>query len=181
MARSPLIGYNHNMRHLDRLWHVQTEDFGVHNPQVISQLFFQGAIFASRQFRYEAQSDAKDVQKQMQVQHKTLLRDLRDGALDENIRSRLMAVASAPAAPPPASQEKIGPFEREKTVRRPAPAELRHRTMTPRKCPLDLAVASAEGIVLARPLRHPSDRATRPSPPPDYAIDAAILAYLEER
>ncbi len=186
-ARSPLVGYNHNMRHLDRLWHVQTEDFGVRNPLVISQLFFQGMIFGSKQFRYDPQAAAAEVQKQMQAQHKHLLQELRDGALDEKIRAHFAPTAAASAAPapaevvPPTLEKEAEPFQREKTVRRVVPADLRHATAVPRKCPLDLAVASAEGVVLARPLRRPSDSHLRALVPPDYTIDAAILAYLAER
>ncbi len=41
-APSPLLGYNTNVRHKGRVFHIQTEDSGVLKPLVISHLFADG-------------------------------------------------------------------------------------------------------------------------------------------
>lgn len=84
-ARSPVLGYNHNVRYAGRLWHVQTEDSGVQNPHIFTHLFNDGTILATKRFDYDPSSDVAVVQKFMQAQHKAMLRDLKQGAFDEKI------------------------------------------------------------------------------------------------
>lgn len=83
--RSPVLGYNHNVRYAGRLWHVQTEDSGVNNPHVFTHLFHNGTILATKRVDYDPSSDVGVVQKLMQVQHKAMLRDLKAGAFDDKI------------------------------------------------------------------------------------------------
>ncbi len=84
-ARSPVLGYNHNVRYAGRLWHVQTEDSGVQNPHIFTHLFHDGTILATKRFDYDASSAVEVVQKFMQSQHKAMLRDLKQGTFDEKI------------------------------------------------------------------------------------------------
>jgi hypothetical protein len=83
--RSPVLGYNHNVRYAGRLWHVQTEDSGVSNPHVFTHLFHEGTILATKRIDYDPTSDVGVVQKLMQAQHKAMLRDLKAGAFDDKI------------------------------------------------------------------------------------------------
>ena len=85
---SPLVGYNTNVRHKGKLYHIQTEDSGVKRPHVITQLFADGGrILASEKTSYDAHLEADnlaDIVKQlMQEQHKRVFTALRDGAYDE--------------------------------------------------------------------------------------------------
>src|SRR5579862_5687721 len=84
-ARSPVLGYNHNVRYAGRLWHVQTEDSGVANPHVFTHLFHDGTILATKRLDYDPSSEVNIVQKLMQAQHKAMLRDLKSGQLDDKI------------------------------------------------------------------------------------------------
>lgn len=84
-ARSPVLGYNHNVRYSGRLWHVQTEDSGVQNPHVFTHLFHDGTILATKRLDYDPSMEVGAVQKLMQAQHKSMLRDLRAGAFDDKI------------------------------------------------------------------------------------------------
>ena len=43
---SPLLGYNNNLKHAGKLFHIQTEDSGVDHPHVITHLFTEGTILA---------------------------------------------------------------------------------------------------------------------------------------
>jgi len=83
--RSPVLGYNHNVRYAGRLWHVQTEDSGVNNPHIFTHLFHDGTILATKRVDYDPSSEVGVVQKLMQAQHKAMLRDLKQGAFDDKI------------------------------------------------------------------------------------------------
>jgi hypothetical protein len=86
---SPLVGYNTNVRHKGKLYHIQTEDSGVNHPHVITHLFADGGrIIASRKTGYAEHLGAKDLQgivkKLMQDQHKSMFIELRDCVYDED-------------------------------------------------------------------------------------------------
>jgi hypothetical protein len=83
--RSPVLGYNHNVRYAGRLWHVQTEDSGVQNPHIFTHLFSEGTILATKRIDYDPTSDTGVVQKLMQAQHKLMLRELKQGQFDDKI------------------------------------------------------------------------------------------------
>ena len=85
---SPLVGYNTNVRHKGKLYHIQTEDSGVKRPHVITQLFADGGrIIASEKTSYQEHigSDglAETVKQLMREQHKRVFIGLRDGVYDE--------------------------------------------------------------------------------------------------
>ncbi len=85
---SPLVGYNTNVRHKGKLYHIQTEDSGVKRPHVITQLFADGGrIIASEKTSYQehlgAENLAAIVKELMQDQHKRVFIGLRDGAYEQ--------------------------------------------------------------------------------------------------
>ena len=41
-APSPLLGFNNNVRHKGRVFHIQTEDSGIRHPHIITHLFTDG-------------------------------------------------------------------------------------------------------------------------------------------
>ena len=93
-TRPPLRGYNHNIRYRDRVYHVQTEDSGLENPHVFTHMFLEGQIIASRRLDYddlvvESEEQQKEndqkIRKRMQDQHKSLMKQLRRGEMDETI------------------------------------------------------------------------------------------------
>lgn len=99
-AQSPLVGYNTNVRHKGKLYHIQTEDSGVKHPHVITHLFADGGrIIASRKTSYADHLGADDlptlVRKLMQEQHKAIFIELRDCVYDDDVEE-----APPPAAPP---------------------------------------------------------------------------------
>lgn len=87
--RAPVLGYNTNVRHKGRLYHIQTEDSGIDHPHVITHLFADGGrIVASKKTSYAervgAEGLAESVKKLMQAQHKAMFIALRDGVHDED-------------------------------------------------------------------------------------------------
>jgi len=86
---SPLVGYNTNVRHKGKLYHIQTEDSGVKRPHIITQLFADGGrILASEKTSYQEHLEAENlsevVKKLMQEQHKRVFIALRDGIYEED-------------------------------------------------------------------------------------------------
>lgn len=85
---SPLLGYNTNVRHKGKLYHIQTEDSGVRHPHIITHLFADGGrIVATKKSTYSEHVGREDMQalvkKMMQEQHKAMFIALRDGVYDE--------------------------------------------------------------------------------------------------
>ncbi len=89
---SPLLGYNTNVRHAGKVFHVQTEDSGRDHPHIITHLFTEGTILATKKQGYDHLLDAADwedrVRQLMKDQHKAMFVELRDGDHDE-IASRI--------------------------------------------------------------------------------------------
>src|SRR5690606_28245722 len=85
---SPLLGYNTNVRHKGRIYHIQTEDSGINHPHIITHLFADGGrIVASKKTSYAEQVGAPDlrdtVKALMREQHKAMFIGLRDGLYDD--------------------------------------------------------------------------------------------------
>ena len=79
-------GFNHNIKHKGRVFHVQTEDSGPKNPHIITHLFVGGNIVSSKKTQYADLVGQPDyeaaVKKLMEEQHKQMLRNLVNGAFD---------------------------------------------------------------------------------------------------
>ena len=88
--QSPLLGFNNNVRHKGRLFHIQTEDSGVRHPHVITHLFMDGGrilktIKTSYAEHVGSERMAELVRDLMKAQHKTMFIALRDGQFDRMI------------------------------------------------------------------------------------------------
>src|SRR4029078_4005348 len=90
-APSALLGYNNNVRHKNRVFHIQTEDSGVKHPHIITHLFMDGGrILKSVKTSYAEQLGAEgmpdsvreSVRQMMKEQHKAMFIALRDGQFD---------------------------------------------------------------------------------------------------
>lgn len=107
---SPLVGYNNNVRHAGKLYHIQTEDSGINRPHIMTHLFADGGrIVASKKTTYGQHLDAENltevVRKLMQQQHKAMAIALRDGVYDETehaLAQPIDALPTADALPAPA-------------------------------------------------------------------------------
>jgi hypothetical protein len=79
-------GFNHNIKHKGRIYHVQTEDSGPKNPHIITHVFVGGNIIASKKTDYAellAKPDyERTVRSMMEEQHKQMLRNLVNGVYD---------------------------------------------------------------------------------------------------
>lgn len=108
-VQSPQLGYNTNVRHKGKLFHIQTEDSGVARPHIISHLFVDGGrILKSVKTSYADSLDEPDliafVRRRMQEQHKAMFVALRDGEYDSMLEPA-PAEAPPPLEAPPAPEE----------------------------------------------------------------------------
>jgi hypothetical protein len=114
-APSPLLGFNNNVRHKGRVFHIQTEDSGIRHPHIITHLFADGGrilktIKTSYAEHLGQEKMAETVRAMMQDQHKGMFMSLRDGQYDYLLeeggvpppRASQTSTPALPAAPPPA-------------------------------------------------------------------------------
>ena len=88
----PLLGFNNNVQHNGRMFHIQTEDSGIKYCRVVTHLFADGGrILQTRRTDYKQQLGEPDLIEQirqlMKDQHRTMFSALRSGEFDEVIRS----------------------------------------------------------------------------------------------
>jgi hypothetical protein len=113
--RSPVLGYNHNLRYRGRVFHVQTEDSGPVNPHLFTHLFFEGTILSSKKHSYDAEVHEDSVKLLMQQLHKAMIRELTHGDHDPRViaffaaRGQQAFADPAPAAPAPAAEPAPAP------------------------------------------------------------------------
>jgi hypothetical protein len=107
----PLLGFNNNVRHRGRIFHIQTEDSGIKNPRIVTHLFADGGrIIKTMRTEYTEHVSRPDMQpfvrSLMKEQHKGMFTALRMGALDE-----LLERACGPfeQAPPTSTTQPAAP------------------------------------------------------------------------
>jgi hypothetical protein len=106
--RSPILGYNHNVKYRGLVFHVQTEDSGLLNPHLFTHLFFGGVIVQTRKLVYDAGANEEAIKALMQAQHKAVMKDLMKGAFDEKIDQYLAGTPGLePARGAPAGKPKV--------------------------------------------------------------------------
>ncbi len=82
-----LTGFNTDIRHSERVYHVQTEDRGPANPVIESLVYVGGEILLSKKIPYVEhvhgdKVDEKAVREMMDLQHRRILEAIRRGRLE---------------------------------------------------------------------------------------------------
>ena len=189
----PLLGFNNNVRHRGRIFHIQTEDSGVKNPRIVTHLFADGGrIIKTTRTEYAEHVTRADMQtfvrSLMKEQHKAMFTALRMGDLDvllEDVCGPFEQPLRMSKEPPPPvmSAPPPEPIRLEPLVTEPSPAP---DFETP-------AIASAFGDAdrvsdrpePPRPLSNPNLRKVAPSSPPPsgaaFDLDVAALERLPQR
>ncbi len=103
---SPLLGYNNNVRHKGRVFHIQTEDSGAKYGHIITHLFMDGGrILKSVKTSYAeyigSERMSEIVREMMKQQHKAMFIALRDGKFDPLADGKAGSSPSKEGAPPP--------------------------------------------------------------------------------
>lgn len=99
----PLLGFNNNVRHKGRVFHIQTEDSGVKHPRIVTHLFADGGrIIKTTRTDYAEHLGRDDmaevVRAMMKEQHKAMFISLRAGELDALLQPISSEGESAPRA-----------------------------------------------------------------------------------
>lgn len=109
-VNSPQLGFNNNVRHKGRVFHIQTEDSGIKHPHIITHLFADGGrILKSTKTSYaeflEDQELPKKVRALMQEQHKAMFIALRAGKFDHMLEVEPADPNKFAAKPEPAADK----------------------------------------------------------------------------
>ncbi len=104
-APPPLLGFNNNVRHRGRIFHIQTEDSGVKFPRIVTHLFADGGrIVKTTRTDYsehvEKPNMAAVVRGMMKEQHKGMFAALRAGDLDTLLEQVCGPLEPAKEKPP---------------------------------------------------------------------------------
>ena len=94
-----ITGYNTDVRHGNRIFHVQTEDKGLANPKIETLIYVGGEILDSYRGTYEDLLNdfplqENSIQTRMDDQHKSVIRDIKNGKYDTTPIDPLLAERS---------------------------------------------------------------------------------------
>lgn len=108
-----VVGFNHNFKYKGEVYHLQSEDNGVKNPQIVTLLYSGGQILSARKTSYAELLDAPDltrrVEELMKKQHQDMLRRLKNGDFDGAIAQLTSGSSDLPSgtAPPVVSESSV--------------------------------------------------------------------------
>ena len=158
-------GYNHNIRHGGLVFHVQSQP-DLSGQAIVSEIFFRGSVISTRRSRSpETASDEDAFKKQIQDQHRDLVRDLVRGRFDEVIaatpgtgefRNVADLVADSPQPRPAAERQGARPADK--------PSVQRH--------------AAAQSPSAGKPQQATSERALDPPQPRAQAAQSSVVNPL---
>lgn len=99
-----LSGINTDIEHEGKIYHVQTEDGGQHNPVIVTHLFAGGAILSSRKISYadilQAGPNPDAIREMMKEQHQAMIKGLTSEQLADGGRVVPKAEVHAPSPSP---------------------------------------------------------------------------------
>lgn len=164
--RSPILGYNHNVKYRGLIFHVQTEDSGLLSPHLFTHLFYGGVILSTRKLVYDAGAAEDAIKGLMQSQHKIVLKDLKNGKFDDKIDVYLAGTEGLEPRTTPPSTETPSPDQGP-----PQPVDLGPRPSDPE---IVLGRASEPAMVLPR-ASQPAIPMPLPRPETDSDIEPIEL------
>jgi hypothetical protein len=184
----PVLGFNNNVRHRGRIFHIQTEDSGVKFSRVVTHLFADGGrIIKTAKTDYTEHSAKPDVSAIvrgiMKEQHRAMFTALRGGGLDALLERAIGPLSEVPAKrvsrppapsarqsvrPKPARESTPPPPARRRSLSNPALQGVAQAVEPPAAAEFELDVATLEA--LPQPSRSQPPAAARPRksavPPP---------------
>lgn len=97
-----ITGFNTDIKHNDKVYHIQTEDKGLQNPYIESLIYVGGEILASKKTSYAEQAragiDEKWIGNLMEQQHRTMIAAIKRGRFDHPADAT--KIAARPGAAP---------------------------------------------------------------------------------
>lgn len=170
-----ITGFNTDIKHGDRVFHVQTEDRGLGNPVVESLVYVGGEILLSKKSPYKDhikgdQVDEKLVKEMMDLQHRRIIEAIRRGRFD--------GAKPGDVAPPDVVSEE-GPGEPVSAAAAAATAAM--LSSQSGSMPIVQAAAPKSGIKAPLKTAPPPSPGRSPSgvgTPGERSLDQVIIDYL---
>lgn len=120
-----ITGFNTDIKHNEKVYHVQTEDKGVGNPYIESLVYVGGEILASKKTSYAEQLktgvDDKWIGGLMEQQHRTMIAAIKRGRFDSPAETTTGSVTRTPTPTlaqdaPPSAVLDDAPADDDKTL-----------------------------------------------------------------
>lgn len=177
-----IVGFNHNVNYRGVGFHVQTEDSGPKNPQLVTLLYHSGTIICSQKTVY---ADILKVDNLDQViedlakeQHKGMLRRLTKGEFDQRIIEFGIPITSATGGKP----QTPAPISDSSKESAAAPAVKQDSTQDAAKVAnpgKPIATKPDPATVPRKIVEEPMvDKFRKPQPAEERNLDELIFAYL---
>src|SRR5262249_14229478 len=103
ISKTVITGFNTDVKHKNRVFHIQTEDKGEANPYVESLVYVGGEILATKKTSYaEVVKEGRDdhaIQDLMEQQHRTMIAAIQRGRFDGPNGSIQIPEGMAPTVP----------------------------------------------------------------------------------
>ncbi len=182
-----ITGFNTDIKHNEKVYHIQTEDKGLQNPYIESLVYVGGEILASKKTSYAEQVktgvDEKWIGSLMEQQHRTMIAAIKRGRFDapadptKSAPRPTMQVPN-PAAGRPVSAAEAEAIAEEKTLDQviidylASEAESEH---------LELSVLNATEFYSGSPVevRVATKRSLSQNPIPAAAIEVKVISTVE--
>jgi hypothetical protein len=184
-----ITGFNTDIKHNDKVYHVQTEDKGVGNPYIESLVYVGGEILASKKTSYAEQLktgvDDKWIGGLMEQQHRTMIAAIKRGRFDgpaestaKTPRPTLSTVAQDAGLPLPTEAPRRPTVDDEKTLDQviidylASEAESEH---------LELALLNQVDFFAGAPIemRVAARKSLSQAPIPAAAIEVKVISTVE--
>jgi len=172
----PLLGFNNNVRHHGRIFHIQTEDSGIKHARIVTHLFADGGrIVNSTRTDYAEHLGRPDMlevlRRIMREQHKAMFIRLRAGELDSLIEA---ACGPRPTEGSEADRQQAGPGATAPKAASPSPAPVAVAPDSPPPRPAAQPPPPPKRRRLSNPNLQPAPPSIAP-PPGELELDEAIL------
>ncbi|HEY6478286.1 MAG TPA: hypothetical protein VI456_17025, partial [Polyangia bacterium] len=145
-GRSPVLGYNHNLRYGGRTFHVQTEDSGQGYARLYTHLFYEGTILSSKKQEYDPEAAEDAVRGLMQKLHKAMIKELTHREHDARIGAFFTARGE-----PAMLEDRAAPVIVE-VAAAPTPAAAPAASVAPEALPVAAAAAPARPKMTPKPV-----------------------------
>lgn len=107
-----ITGFNTDIRHNDKVYHIQTEDKGLQNPYIESLVYVGGEILASKKTSYAEQAktgvDDKWIGSLMEQQHRTMIAAIKRGRFDQPADGTRSGTSRTVSQPSPVIEGEAG-------------------------------------------------------------------------
>jgi hypothetical protein len=184
-----ITGFNTDIKHNDKVYHIQTEDKGLANPYIESLVYVGGEILASKKTSYAEQAkqgvDEKWIGGLMEQQHRTMIAAIKRGRFDQpaeatksGIRPAVLPTMAGDAAVPTTTATAT-PINEEKTLDQviidylASEAESEHLELSLLSSTVDFFAGSPVEVRVA------ARKSLSQSPIPAAAIEVKVISTVE--